>query len=106
MARLGQALGWGELLVVLDLKVPEADGDDLTGLVLGDWAGLVATAGELLALVADPGVDGVGGVLGPGASLGQGVRDGHVGRGRGEESEGSDNGAEGEGGGLHFWRCF
>jgi len=97
MARLSEALWWGELVDVLNFKVPEADGDDLTGLVLCDRAGFVATAGELLSLVTDPGVDGVGGVLGPGTSLGGGVRDGHVGRGRGEEGEGSDDGAEGEG---------
>ena len=38
------------------------------------------TAGELLALVTNPGMDGSGGVLGPRTSLGRGVGDGHMGR--------------------------
>jgi len=36
MAGLAQATGWGELLVVLDLKVPEVDRNDLTGTVGSD----------------------------------------------------------------------
>jgi hypothetical protein len=43
VAGLGQALGWGELLVVLDLKVPEVDRDDLTSAVSGNGTLLVAT---------------------------------------------------------------
>lgn len=104
VAGLGQAVGWGELLVVLDLKVPEADGNDLTSLVGGDGTLLVATAGELLAFVTNPGMDGSGGVLGPGTSLGRGVGDGHVGRSGGEEGEeGSrrQGDAAGNGEGLH-----
>jgi len=59
VASLGHTLWWGELLVVGDIKVPEANGDDFTGLVAGDGALLVATAREFLSLVTDPGVDGV-----------------------------------------------
>ena len=43
VAGLGETLGWGELLVVLDLKVPEADRDDLASLVGRDGTLLVAT---------------------------------------------------------------
>jgi len=39
---LGGALVRWELLVVLDLKVPEANRDDLAGFVGSDWALLVA----------------------------------------------------------------
>ena len=48
MAGLGQALGWRKLFVVLDLKVPEANGDDLTGLVGRDGTLLVTTCSSSL----------------------------------------------------------
>jgi len=47
VASLGQTLGWGELLVVRDFKVPEADWDHLAGLVGRHGSLLVTTCGFL-----------------------------------------------------------
>lgn len=79
MAGLGQPAGWRELLVVLDVEVPEADGNHFASFVGGNWTGFVASAGECLALEADPSMDGARGVLGPWTCLGRRVGDGHMG---------------------------
>lgn len=79
MAGLGQAAGWREFFVVLDVEVPEADRNHFAGFVGGDWAGLVASAGKSLALEADPSMDVTRGVLGPWTCLGRRVGHGHMG---------------------------
>lgn len=107
MASLTQAFGWRELFVILDLKVPETDGDDFACLVGCDRAWLVASTREGLAFVADPSVDIGVGISRPGASLTRGVGDGHVGMSGGWK-EGEEQGRSGcgqrsaeEGGGFH-----
>lgn len=97
--------GLGRELFVVDAKGPESHRDDVPGLERGHGPLGVATAGEFFTLEADPGVDGVAQVLGPGSGLGARVRDGHVGRGRAEAREqgrsGQESAAE-KGGGFHI----
>lgn len=81
MTSLGEAARWRKFVGVLDVEVPEPDGDDLAGFVGGDWARLVASTGEFLALEANPGVDLARGVLGPWPSLGRRIGDSHMGGG-------------------------
>ena len=79
MARGFQTRWWRKLCVIFDSESPEADGDDLAGSEGRHWSLLVTAAGEGLAFIADPGMDGVAGIAGPGTSLARGIRNCHVG---------------------------
>lgn len=87
MARLAQALGWRKLFVVLDLKVPESDGNDFASLVGCDRTWLVATARKGLAFVADPSVNIGVEVVRPGAGLTRRIGDSHVSMGSWKEGQ-------------------
>lgn len=96
--------GLGRELFVVDAKGPESDRNNIPGLERGHGPFGIATAGELFALEADPGVDSVAQVLGPGPGLSARVRDGHVGRGCAEARKQSGCGEERaveQGGSLH-----
>lgn len=85
----------GRELVIVYAEGPEPDWNNIAGLELGHGPLGVATAGELFALEADPGVDSVAQVLGPGPRLGARIGDGHVGRGGAEAREQGRRGNEG-----------